>query len=539
MMFLSKLLFSAGATILAFGLWKIIGLLYAYYKSPLRSVPGPRSSHFFYGNFKEILKADNSVLHEKWIAEFGHTFKYYGLLNTHRLCTMDTRALNHILTHSYDYQKPEQVRYNLSRIMGEGVLFTEADKHKQQRRIMNPAFGPIQIRALTEIFTTKAIQLRDLWSTEITKPDFKGRIDVLRWLSKMTLDVIGQAGFNYRFDALNPHENKNELNDAFATMFRAGENLTLLPILQAWFPIFRAIPSERERKLKIAQSTMARIGRQLLSGSKAAAAASENAGEKNNVRGRDLLSLLVRANIATDISDSQRMSDEDVLAQVPTFLVAGHETTSTATTWALFALTQAPEVQTKLREELLKVPTDNPSMDELSALPYLDTVVRETLRVHSPVPSSVRVAMKDDVIPLNTPFIDKNGLTQHGVRVSKGDTIFIPILAINRSKDIWGEDATVFRPDRWESVPEAAHNIPGIWGNQLSFLGGPRACIGYRFSIVEMKALLFTLIRAFEFELAVPAKDIIAKQSVVQRPIVTSEMEYGNQMPLLVKPYHV
>ena len=69
----------------------------------------------------------------------------------------------------------------------------------------------------------------------------------------------------------------------------------------------------------------------------------------------------------------------------------------------------------KLCEELLKVPTDNPSMDELSALPYLDTVVRETLRVHSPVPSSVRVAMKDDVIPLNTPFIDKNGQTQHVV----------------------------------------------------------------------------------------------------------------------------
>jgi Cytochrome P450 len=144
---------------------------------------------------------------------------------------------------------------------------------------------------------------------------------------------------------------------------------------------------------------------------------------------------------------------------------------STATTWALFALSQNPEVQTKLRDELLKVSTDNPSMDELSALSYLDIVVRETLRVHSPVPSTMRVAMEDDVIPLNTPFVDKNGQIQHGIkyvtitfsfsycahhglffRVSKGDRIFVPILAINRAKHIWGEDAAIFR---WMSSSSA------------------------------------------------------------------------------------
>jgi hypothetical protein len=111
------------------------------------------------------------------------------------------------------------------------------------------------------------------------------------------------------------------------------------------------------------------------------------------------------------------------------------------------------------------------------------------------------------------------------------------------------------RPERWESIPEGAGAIPGVWGNMLTFLGGPRACIGYRFSLVEyvplethtnahtltsiirMKALLFTLIRAFEFELAVPAKDIVKRQSIVQRPMVLSDPDGGNQMPLLIKPY--
>lgn len=91
------------------------------------------------------------------------------------------------------------------------------------------------------------------------------------------------------------------------------------------------------------------------------------------------------------------------------FFIAGHETTATAATWCLFALTQAPEVQTKLRQELHNVNTDNPDMDELVALPYLDAVVRETLRLHAPVPTSLRIAMKDDLIPLNTPFTNKDG----------------------------------------------------------------------------------------------------------------------------------
>ncbi len=96
-------------------------------------------------------------------------------------------------------------------------------------------------------------------------------------------------------------------------------------------------------------------------------------------------------------------------SEVPTFLVAGHETTATATTWALFSLTQCPEAQAKLRNQLLAVGTDNPTMDELNALPYLDAVVRETLRIHPPVASTMRVATKDDILPLSEPVKDRNG----------------------------------------------------------------------------------------------------------------------------------
>ncbi|KAF8347957.1 hypothetical protein F5887DRAFT_880917 [Amanita rubescens] len=89
--------------------------------------------------------------------------------------------------------------------------------------------------------------------------------------------------------------------------------------------------------------------------------------------------------------------------------------------------------------------------------------------------------------------------------------------------------------ERWESIPQAAHSIPGVWGNLLTFLDGPHAYIGYRFSVVEMKALLFTLLRAFEFQLAVPA-DIMGKRSgAVQRPIVRSDPSGKSHLLLLIK----
>ena len=89
---------------------------------------------------------------------------------------------------------------------------------------------------------------------------------------------------------------------------------------------------------------------------------------------------------------------------------------SCGTAWALFALAQEPRVQAKLREELLTVDTDNPTMDQLIALPYLDMVVREVMRLHAPVPATSKQAMKDDIIPLSKPVVDRKGRIHHNIR---------------------------------------------------------------------------------------------------------------------------
>lgn len=95
---------------------------------------------------------------------------------------------------------------------------------------------------------------------------------------------------------------------------------------------------------------------------------------------------------------------------------SGHETTSTSTTWALYSLAIYPEIQERLREELLTVSTENPTMDELNSLPYLERFVRETLRYHGIVRGTTRVATQDDFIPVDKPFDDKYGNVHHSIR---------------------------------------------------------------------------------------------------------------------------
>ncbi|KZP10666.1 cytochrome P450 [Athelia psychrophila] len=489
----------------------VTGFLFATYnavsealrrvRSPLGSIPGPKSSHWFLGNFAEIGRSNHKFISE-WNARWGPTVSFYSVFRDKSPCTVDPKAVNHILSRHNIYQKPKAQSARLSVVLGKGLVFAEGDAHKHQRKVLTPAFGPIQIKALTEVFNEKSIKLcnnlSDLIANNKSGPL---RVDATKWLSRATLDIIGEAGFNYDFASLDTAKPINELSQAFSNLFQnKGAALSALTFFVPWLHYLIPKPTAQKRRVEILQETIARVGSVLLADAKAALAS----GDKSGAQGRDLLSLLVHANTAEDIPVSQRLSDKDVLAQVPTFLVAGYETTSTATSWALFCLTQSPAVQRKLREELVQVSTDSPSMEELNNLHYLDHVVREVLRLYSPVPLLMREAAEDDVIPLDTPVIDTHGRTCESVKINKGDLVLISIKTINISSDTWGPDALEFRPERWEDVPDKAHQVPGVWGNQLTFNAGPRACIGYKFSLVELKALLFALVRAFEFELAVP-----------------------------------
>ncbi|KAI0258648.1 cytochrome P450 [Gloeopeniophorella convolvens] len=522
-------------------LYLVARKILAYHSAPIRDLPSPKSVHWLTGSHeRDVWEPDSQDNQLKWTEEYGPVFRYFSWFNMRRVLTTDSRALNHILN-APEFEKTDDARELLGDVLGQGLLFVEGAKHRKQRKIMGPAFGLPQIKEFSRLFVEKANEFRDTLATQVTQssgPDGSLELDVYLWLNKITLDIIGQAGFNYSFDSLH-QEGSHEMTEGFrqSTVFDPSSFKFMLPML---FPPARLIPTDRSRAMASTLRSISVIGRELIQRRKVeilATAESDAKGavEKRTIQGRDLLSLLIKANMASDIPDSARMGDEEILSQVPTFLIAGHETTSTAVVWALVALGSNPEVHTKLKVEARAFYTDSPTMDELNGMTYLDYVTRETLRLHAPVSQTERVAREDTVVPLAQPFIDVHGVERREFRMRKGDVVLVPIRTIHRLKSIWGADADEFKPERWESIPEAAKAIPGVWSNLLTFINGAHACIGYRFSIIEMKALLFTFVRAFEFELQVPASGIICKTMIVGRPFLASDPDKGPQLPVTVR----
>ncbi|KAI5822218.1 cytochrome P450 [Schizophyllum commune Tattone D] len=532
----------------AFFVFLAIRLVYRSLTSPTRNIPGPPQP-----GLRNWLVGHRALLHEeersvtdgldKWTAQYGHVIRLRGLAGRERIMTTDVRALQHILGRDDVWHRTDEARWFISRVLGDGILTVEDAKHRQQRRILNPAFAPSQIRQLMPVFVEVSEKLKDRWDHALAANGGEVELNILNELSRMTLDVIGKAGFGYDFGALDDDAESSELGRAFAKFFGVPpKSAPLIERLgrkwreiQVVLPLARLIPAPGASQERAARKTMERIGRGLLAEAKANAAANEI---KSGTEARDLLSVLVRANLAE--SERDRLTDEEVVGQVPAFLFAGHETTATSTTWALYQLALDPDMQTRLRNELqsFAVAGGQPTMDELNTLPYLDMFAKEVLRFYAPVPWGMRQAVKDDVVPLAKPFMDVHGNMCSEIRVRKGQEFMLPIHSMHRSKEIWGEDAGVFRPERWVSESSAAmlKNIPAIFlSHVFSFLGGSHACIGWRFSVAEMKAILFTLVRAFEFRLAVKPEDVVFQHVAVIRPGLKGDTKAAGNLPVFIK----
>ncbi|TFY70485.1 hypothetical protein EVG20_g2510 [Dentipellis fragilis] len=504
-------------------------------QSPLRDLKGPKSVSWVTGSVKGVFESDAPEEYLNWIKEYGPTFKYHSYFNMDKLLTVDLKAIDHILTHSMGFYKTDEVQFALYELVGEGLLAVEGAQHKKQRRVLSPAFGVQQTREFTPLVWDKSLELRDvLLSTCSNTPasDKQTRVDIFDWLGRAALDMIGLVGFNYSFNSLAAgDEQPSELHEAVRTMMAFDSNSLsfLIPLV---FPPARHIPTKRARELARSRSILHRIGGQIVAERKAAVLAGISDSEKeslgkNSIEGRDLMSLLIKANLANDVAEDARLSDED--------LVSRH----TALSWTLLLLCHNAAAQDKLRAEVSAFPTDMPTMEQLSAMPYLDAVLRESLRVHSPVAETERVAVEDCVIPVESEYADRFGNTRREIRLNKGDAILVPLREVHLSKEIWGEDALEFIPERWESIPGAAKSIPGVYSNLLSFITGPHACIGYRFALLEAKAVLLTLIRSFVFDFAVPEDQIVRKMMVVGRPHLASELLEGPQMPILIRPVNL
>lgn len=408
------------AALLGFLVWFAGRLYWCEYHGHFSLLPGPKRQNLFIGNGLDVVNLTPKDAHFRWLEGTEGTVKVPRLLGQHYSCvTDDIKAWQYMWTHPDLFMKPEGGRQVLEDALGLGLVAAEGKLHRRQRRVLNPAFGWPQLVPMTPTIFEKAYELQRKMYRYLEEPDHsrgvdhipgKRKLDCLALVSQATLDVISLVGFGYDCQALG--DEPNELRDAYTTVLATIFNINLMSVLQfALGPMVSWMPSERKRISYAVRAKSQKIGMEIVQEKKRQLLDANNGViEKNNQDlGKDCLSLLIKANMAPDLRDDQRLSDNEVADQCSTILFAGHETTATALMWTLHHLSANQRVQDKLREELLAVDSNEPSWDELHALPYLDAVVHESLRIDSPVSMSSRVAQEAAVIPLGKPITLING----------------------------------------------------------------------------------------------------------------------------------
>ncbi|KAL0066653.1 hypothetical protein AAF712_006256 [Marasmius tenuissimus] len=217
-----------------------------------------------------------------------------------------------------------------------------------------------------------------------------------------------------------------------------------------------------------------------------------------------------------------------------TIIFAGHETSASSLNWILYELARHPEYQEKIYQEIKELREQTRNEQELSSrdvegLTYLNAVIKESLRLHPIVPELIRQAEVDDVIPLDYPIVDASGAPLSGIPVVRGQRVVVSIAQYNRLKEVWGEDADVYNPERFVNIKTPT--TLGVFGNLMTFSGGIRGCIGWRFAVLEIQIVLAALVESFVFSTpeGIEMDEVRVGLSV---PMIKGSWKEGSKMPL-------
>ena len=493
--------FSLTATFLFCCQWLIYGIyavvIYPRYLSPLRHLPEPSGNAFFSGQWSTLVKEPSGIPMRRWVNEIPNNglIRYKHLFNRDRLLVTSPKALAEVMTtKSYDFIKPEFMRLGIGQLLGIGVLLAEGDEHKIQRKNLMPAFNFRHIKELYPIFYEKSREMVQAIISSLPPPSSTpSSIEIGEWASRATLDIIGVAGMGQDFNSLaNPD---TELNKVYRSIFQPSKTAQILGLLQFFLPhwLIRNLPIKRNDDIRAASGVARETSRRLIEERKLDLASNKS----------------LPPDIISTALSSGAFTDDKLVDNMMTFLAAGHETTATALTWGVYEMCRQPHVQTKLREEVRShIPTLNTekriTAEVIDNMPYLHAVCNEILRVWAPVPLTLRDTANDTTVM--------------GQFVPKGTKVILAPWAINFSTELWGPDAADFKPERWMAPGQA--NAGGAESNYayMTFLHGPRSCIGSKFAVAELACLLAAFVGTFEFEKTDPTEKIDIKGGVTARP---------------------
>ncbi|KAK7683149.1 hypothetical protein QCA50_013822 [Cerrena zonata] len=578
---------------LAYVVWKIINRARAS-PNPLSAIPGPQKEHWLKGNYHRIFNKEGWDYNIQLAEKYGGAVKIHGLMGAQLLYISDPRAMYHVVVKEQDvFEETDMFIMGNKLIFGEGLLSTLGDQHRKQRKILNPVFSLSNMRDLLPIIQPIANELLNVLQNQVVSGEQE--IDVMKWMSRGAFEYVCQAGLGYTFSALDPSKT-NEFTEAVKMLSPTAFRLVLLrpfvPFVLRTIPLRWRMkmvdwfPLKSLKEMRRIVGVMDKTSRTIYSSKIASLTAPTQTfvdGEGDlgpRGKGKDIMTALLKANASASASD--RLTEEELLGQmklVPHYLCSSHsylrsiialsflaafETTTSALSRSLHVLSERPIAQENLRKEIQEAKAkralstgENPKDVELPygilmELPYLDAICRETLRLYPPVLLLGRTARKATVLPLAFPMRTPSGEEITSVPVPANTNITISILASNRNKRVWGEDANEWKPERWltpegktkagifegdvsSEQRQTGSRYPGVYASMMTFLGGGRACIGFKFAEMEMKQILATLLPTLQFSL--PDKKIYWNMSGVQSPVVLQPEGDGStpQLPLKVR----
>ncbi|KDR84606.1 hypothetical protein GALMADRAFT_237500 [Galerina marginata CBS 339.88] len=524
-------------------------------RSPYDHLPGPQPSSVF-GYLLDMHNPDDIDFHFKMTERYGHVARLKGgLFGPDGLYVSDPLALHTILVRDQIIFRESNEFSGLFGVIhhGDGLASVWGNEHKKQRKLMNPVFTAAYVSKLTPLFYRIANDLHARLTAQVKAGPVA--MDILDGLTRTALELISQGGMGHTFNSFDENSKEfSEFHEALKDVLPAASRLFfLLPYLESWRKIqpvwlrrglakvAYSLPWPSLRYFMNAVNTMhpvcARVfneKKEALETGGVAALASTTSG------GRDLTTLLMQANVEAEEED--RMPDEIVIANISSIVLAGQETTSGAMSRLIDLMTLNPALQEWIREEineaLAKKNGEPLDYYELNALPRLDALCREALRLFAPVTFVWRQTMQDTVIPLQYPIKDvKTGNDINEIVVQKGTPVYVGLASTNRSTALWGPDAAEFKPERW--MGRQAHEstvqqvkTPGIFSNMMTFLGGGRACPGMKFAFLEIKTVMSVLLPSFRFE---RTKDIVDwRLGITLSPYVRGREKEGPRVPMKV-----
>ncbi|KAI3842450.1 hypothetical protein MKX03_035057 [Papaver bracteatum] len=382
------------------------------------------------------------------------------------------------------YLKRESEGY-VKKLLGDGLITIEGEKWIKQRKLANYAFHAESLKGMVPAMIESAETMVQKWK------DYEGKeIEVFGEFKIMTFEVIARTAFGSSFV-----EGKHifEMLIKLCSLVAANSLKIRIPGISKIFPTGEDIESDRlEREIRKSIIELIKKREEKV-----------KMGELDGGYGSDYLGMLVKATHESD--ENKRISVQDVIDSCKTFLLAGHETTTGALTWTCLLLAIHTEWQDKARKEVFEVFGDNkpnPYDNSLGKLKIMNMIINETLRLYPPTVSHTRRVAKEV-------HLGNKLMLPANMHVS------VSTLALQHNPDIWGEDAGLFKPDRFsEGIAKATNNNNAAF---LPFGLGPRFCVGSDFALTDIKIALAMILQQYHFTLS-PAYIHSPVQRMTVRP---------------------